>query len=47
MWNLNEVTRLGYKGGDCYHIVFDDGTSGDVDLSEYLDKGAVFALLTP
>ncbi len=45
MWNLNEVTRIRYKSGYCYHIVFDDGASGDVDFSEYLDKGPVFAPL--
>jgi hypothetical protein len=45
MWNLNDVTKIRYKGGYCYHIVFDDGTSGDVDFSEYLDKGPVFAPL--
>ncbi len=28
-----------------YHIVFDDGTSGDVDFSEYLHRGPVFAPL--
>jgi hypothetical protein len=45
MWNLNDVTEIRYKGGYCYHIVFDDGTSSDVDFSEYLDKGPVFAPL--
>lgn len=45
MWNLNDVTKIRYKGGYCYRIVFDDGTSGDVDFSEYLDKGPVFAPL--
>ncbi len=45
MWNLNDVTKIRYKGGYCYHIVFDDGLSGDVDFSEYLDKGPVFAPL--
>jgi hypothetical protein len=45
VWNLNEVTKIRYKGGYCYHIVFDDGTSGDIDFSEYLDKGPVFAPL--
>jgi len=45
MWNLNDVTKIRYKHGYCYHIVFDDGTSGDVDFSEYLDKGPVFAPL--
>jgi hypothetical protein len=45
MWNLNDVTKISYKGGYCYHIVFDDGTSGDVDFSDYLDRGPVFAPL--
>lgn len=45
MWNLNEVTEIRYNGGYCYHIAFDDGTSGDVDFTEYLDKGPVFAPL--
>ena len=45
MWNLNDVTKITYKGGYCYHIVFDDGTSGDVDFTEYLDKGPMFAPL--
>ncbi len=45
MWNLNDVTSIQYRSGYCYHIVFDDATSGDVDFSEYLDKGPVFAPL--
>jgi hypothetical protein len=45
MWNLNDVTKIKYKGGYCYHIVFDDGASGDVDFSEYLDRGPIFAPL--
>ncbi len=45
MWNMNEVTRITYEGDYRYHIVFDDGTSGDVDFTEYLDKGPVFAPL--
>jgi hypothetical protein len=45
MWNLNDVTEIEYKGGYCYRIVFDDGTSGDVDFSRYLDRGPVFAPL--
>jgi hypothetical protein len=42
---MNDVTKISYKGDYCYHIVFDDGTSGDVDFSDYLDKGPVFAPL--
>ncbi len=35
MWDLNDVTEIKYQGGYCYHIVFDDGTRGDVDFSGY------------
>lgn len=42
MWDLNEVTEIRYEDGYHYHIAFDDGTSGDVDFSEYLDRGPVF-----
>jgi len=45
VWNLNEVTKIKYKGGYCYHVVFDDGTSGDIDFTEYLDRGPMFAPL--
>jgi hypothetical protein len=42
MWDMNDVTRIEYKGDFVYHIVFDDGKNGDVDFSEYLDRGPVF-----
>jgi hypothetical protein len=42
MWNMNDVTEIEYKGEYIYRIVFDDGTSGDVDFSEYIGKGPVF-----
>jgi hypothetical protein len=42
MWDMNDVTRIEYKKDFVYHIVFDDGKSGDVDFSEYLDRGPVF-----
>lgn len=45
MWDLNDVTEIEYAGGYRYRVVFDDGTSGEVDFSEYLDKGPVFAPL--
>jgi hypothetical protein len=45
MWNLTDVTEIRYLGEYRYHIVFDDGTSGEVDFAEYLDKGPVFAPL--
>jgi len=45
MWDMNEVTAIEYRHGYIYHVVFDDGLEGDVDLSQYVDKGPVFAPL--
>lgn len=42
MWNMNDVKEIMYKGQYIYHIVFDDGKSGDVDFSAYLASGPVF-----
>jgi len=42
MWNLNEVERIEYRRGRVFRIVFDNGLEGDVDFSEYLDKGPIF-----
>jgi hypothetical protein len=42
MWDLNEVKRIEYRCGRVFRIVFDDGLEGDIDFSEYLDKGPVF-----
>ncbi len=42
MWNMNEVKKIDYRTGYVYHILFDDGTEGDIDFNEYIDKGVVF-----
>ena len=42
MWELNEVTSIEYRRDYVYHVVFDDGTEGEVDFSEYLGRGPVF-----
>ena len=42
MWNMNDITHLEYKYQYIYHIVFDDGTEGDIDFSPYLKRGKVF-----
>jgi hypothetical protein len=42
MWNLNEVKGIEYKHGYVYHIIFDDGLSGEVDFQSYVGRGPVF-----
>jgi len=42
MWKMNDVVQISYKDGYVYDIVFDDGSRGDVDFSEYPSKGPVF-----
>jgi len=46
MWNLNDMTHLEYKGQYVYHIIFDDGTQGEIDFSPYLTRGQVFQPLS-
>lgn len=45
MWRLNHVKTIEYCGAYVYRLTFDDGASGDVDFSEYLDLGPVFGPL--
>ena len=45
MWNMNEVTKIKYKNSYVFHIVFDDGASGDLDFSEYIGKWPIFESL--
>jgi hypothetical protein len=45
MWHMNAVSRIEYRRGWVFHIVFDDGLEGEVDFSEYLGCGPVFAPL--
>lgn len=45
MWDMNELTSIEYRGGYVYHVAFDDGLEGDVDLSGSIERGPVFAPL--
>jgi hypothetical protein len=42
MWDMNQVTRIGYRRDYVYHIVFDNGLSAEVDFAPMLDRGPVF-----
>ena len=42
MWNMNEIMKIEYKDKYIFHIEFDDGTNGDVDFFEYIEKGPIF-----
>lgn len=42
MWPLSDVTAIEYRSGYVFHIAFDDGLEGDVDLAEYVGRGPVF-----
>jgi len=39
---LSDIISIYYKNGYIFHIVFDDGTEGDIDFSQYLGQGPVF-----
>ncbi len=45
MWNMNKVIEINYQQGYIFNVVFDDGTCGNVDFSEYIGKWAIFESL--
>lgn len=45
MWELNDIVKIEYKKAYVYEIEFDDGLSGCVDFTKWLDKGPVFKKL--
>lgn len=45
MWDMNDIIEINYKDSYIYHITFDNGVSGDVDFSEYINRGPIFTPL--
>ena len=45
MWDMNEVIKIEYIEKYIYHVEFDDGTNGNMDFVEYIEKGPVFKSL--
>lgn len=43
MWNMNDLIKIDYKHDYVFNVEFDNGVSGDIDFSEYPEKGPVFA----
>ncbi|MGH6908223.1 MAG: DUF2442 domain-containing protein [Aestuariivirga sp.] len=39
---MNDVTDINYQGEYIYRIVFDDGVAGDIDFSDYINRGPIF-----
>jgi len=42
MWDMNEVTKVEYRGEYVYRVLFDDGVEGEIDFSDYLSRGPIF-----
>ena len=42
MWDMNDVKKIEYKKNYVYSILFDDGTTGEIDFSTYLKRGTIF-----
>ena len=42
MWDMNDIIEIKYKEGFTYRITFDNGVSGNVDFSGYINRGPIF-----
>lgn len=42
MWNFNQIIKAEYTSNYCFYIEYDDQVKGEIDLSDYIQKGPVF-----
>ena len=45
MWDMNDIVRVRHVRDYVCYVEFDDGSSGEIDLSCYLARGPVFSVL--
>ncbi len=46
MWDMNDVKEIIYFKDYVYTVIFDNGMTGNVDFSVYLNRGPVFKPLS-
>ncbi len=42
---MNDIVKINYQDEYTFYVVFDNGVAGNIDLSEYTNKGPIFAPL--
>ena len=42
---MNDIVEINYQDGYTFHVAFDNGVAGSIDLTEYTNKGPIFAPL--
>jgi len=42
---MNDVININYKHDYVFHVAFDNGISGNIDFSEYINRGPIFTPL--
>ena len=42
MWDMNDIKTARHVRDHVLYIEFDNGTAGEIDLSDYLNRGPVF-----
>jgi hypothetical protein len=45
MWDMNDIVEVRHVRDYRCYVAFDDGCSGEIDLSSYLARGPIFSAL--